>query len=154
MDTTNEVISDYQGYDPVTETYHLDHDWETDQSLTETIVFAVAAVTGKPPTELDALYNVIDPDALSVLFRPTSDANPRAEGFVSFPFEGQTVTVSASGTISIDVPDDDAELEAPPRPPFEAAVGAMFSVQQVAIELGCETVRRTLSLQRRRLERD
>lgn len=152
MHGTNEVTTDYQGYDPVTETYHFNHDWGTNQSVLETIVFAVAAVTGKPPAEVEPLYNVIDPDALSVLFSPISDENPRSDGAVSFTFEDQAVTVHASGEIIIDVPDD-AELEATPRWPLTVAFGAIFDVQRVAIELGCETIKRALSLQRNRLER-
>ena len=152
MYTSDELTSDYRGYDPVTETYHLHHDWGTNQSLIETIVFAVAAVTGRPPTEIEPLYDVIDPDALAVLFRPVSDAKPRDDGFVSFTFDGQAVTVRATGEIIIDVPDD-AESETPPRRPFPAAIGVIFDVQRIAIEQGWETIGRMLSLQRNLLGR-
>lgn len=154
MCTFNELTRDYQGYDPVTGTYHTRHDWESDESLCETVIFTVAAVTGKPPTEIEPLYDTIDPDALATLFSPISDANPRADGFVSFTLDDQPVMVHASGEIVLDVSDDNVQSEALPRRRLLAAtVGATFGVQRLTIERGWQTIGRTLSLQRAAINR-
>lgn len=149
MHTYDELTQDCQGDDPMTGTHHTHHDWGSDESLCETVIFTVAAVTGKQPTEIEPLYDTIDPDALTTLFRPISDANPRADGFVSFTLDDQAVSVHASGEIVLEVSDDDVQSEAlPRRRPLAATVGATFGIQRLAVERGWQTIDRTLSLQR------
>lgn len=54
---------------------------ESDESVSEAVVMAVSAATGRPPTpgtagtldELDGLYGTVDSDALDVLFRGRPD---------------------------------------------------------------------------------
>lgn len=67
---------------------------EPDESISCTIIRAVAAATGVSPERLEPLYNVINPDALDRLFKMPSET-PRCsqETAVSFQYEGYLVTV-------------------------------------------------------------
>lgn len=65
------------------------YDGDPDQS----VIDAVSAATGRPPSEIGPLYDAIDPDALSDLFGPTHDDRPRTGGEIRFPFEGFSVVI-------------------------------------------------------------
>lgn len=148
MPTFTTIPRDHVGYDPLTGTYHIQHNREAAASLCFTVVSALAAVTGKPPAEIEPLYDVIDPDALGALFRPLSDEAPRDQGVVSFTLEGRPVTVYASGEIVIGAPSRDG----PPddhtrRRPLAATVETAFDMQRTAIKQRQQLARQTLSLQ-------
>lgn len=103
--------SDSEGYDPITETYHAYHD-RTTAPVGATIVETVATITGKEPSDVDPLHEVVDPDALDAIFEPTNDTGvTRTDGTVSFVFEGYDVTVRASGEIIVDVSGEEIEVE-------------------------------------------
>lgn len=70
---------------------------ETGEQLSLEIVTAVAAKTGREPSEMEPLHNVVDTDALDRLFRG-------ANGRVSFPYEGYHVVVEADGTVTVEDP--------------------------------------------------
>lgn len=55
----------------------------------------------EPPT-YDALYDVINPEALDSLFAPREDGTPRAAGRVEFPFCGYQVVVTSDGTVEVE----------------------------------------------------
>lgn len=75
---------------------------EREEGISRTIVETVAEAEGVAPTELDAcLYDIIDPDALNVLFRSGKD-DSTTEGVVSFTFNGYEVAVHADSTVEID----------------------------------------------------
>jgi len=69
---------------------------ESDAALSSLVVDAVSAETQMPVDELPPLYDVIDPDALDVLF----DADD-TDGSVEFQYAGRTVTVFADRTITV-----------------------------------------------------
>lgn len=71
------------------------------------VLEAVTAATGTPATDLRPLYEVVDPDALDDLFRPSA-GDGHANGAVSFRYAGCTVTVHADGRTDAS-PIDDAE---------------------------------------------
>lgn len=80
--------------------------WSADR-VTEAIVSDIAAREGTSPEELTTtLYEVVDPDALANLFRPT--AGGRRRGRVVFPFYGYTVTVTSDEEVRVtaDAPAD------------------------------------------------
>ena len=61
------------------------------ESPTTAVVTAVAAVTNTPPTDLDSLSDVVDPEALDRLWVTESDACMQ----VAFDYAGQRVVVTA-----------------------------------------------------------
>lgn len=89
---------DSVGYDPTTDTYHNQHNWEGSDSLCLTIVETVSAVTGQEPTAMEPLYSVIDPEALESLLSTARGNNVH----LSFAFEGCTVSVTGSGEVVVE----------------------------------------------------
>ena len=96
---------DRTGYDPMTDTYHHQYDWDSPERLSSAIIAAVATVTDTEPTELEPLYDCVDPDALDALFRPLSEDRPRSHGRLSFSLDEYEVTVQGHGEIIVDVSD-------------------------------------------------
>jgi hypothetical protein len=76
----------------------VNHDWESDQPLSTTVVEAITEVTGKRPEEIPPLSDHIDPEALNDLFAPR--ANNTVER-VTFEFAGHPVTVQATGVVTV-----------------------------------------------------
>ena len=73
-----------------------------EQSISRTIVEAIADAEGVAPTELDTrLYDVIEPEALNELFQQQADG-PVTDGTVSFTFHGYKVTVHSDSSVEID----------------------------------------------------
>ncbi|WP_138006825.1 HalOD1 output domain-containing protein [Halalkalirubrum salinum] len=89
--------TDRFGYDPITETYHAQHDWTSDSPLSITVVGVVAAVIGEEPMEMEPLYAVTDPDALDTLLSSGTEAGIQ----VAFEYEEQSVTVTGHGEIVV-----------------------------------------------------
>lgn len=77
------------------ETYHFK---AGDAKLSQSIIDAVAYVTGKDPLDMEPLYDVVNVDALNDLF------DQRLNGQVSFRMEGVEVTVTGSDEIVIEDP--------------------------------------------------
>lgn len=85
------------GYDPVTDTYHNQHDWEVADSLCVTIIMTVSAATGQETTAMEPLYSILDPDALEALITDEPDDTVQ----ISFSYEECTVTVGESGKVVV-----------------------------------------------------
>jgi hypothetical protein len=68
---------------------------ETEPTITERVVWAVAAETGRDPLELPPLYEAIDPDALDTAFR-TLDT-----GEIAFRYADSDVTVRADQSVEV-----------------------------------------------------
>lgn len=68
-------------------------------SLTDAVVFAVAEATDSGPTDIEPLYHVVNPDALSQLFDSLAGGQPRSDGRIVFTMEGCEVVVHASGKV-------------------------------------------------------
>lgn len=84
--------------------FHTRHDWGDGDCISTTVINAVAAVVGKAPSDLQPLYDAIDPDALDSLlrsFRCTEAGGDRA--VVAFRFDECEVTVESDGTIWIEL---------------------------------------------------
>lgn len=67
------------------------------ESVTVAVIRAVAEETGRDPTELRPIANVLDPDALEAIYANASADNPIE---LTFRYEGCTVSVDQD---SIDV---------------------------------------------------
>ncbi len=90
--------------DPATGRHQIDHDWDVDSSVSTSVVEAVAAATKTMPTEIDPLYDVVDPDALDAL---VASLRKSGHGTVRFEFAGWIVTLTANGAIDLRVTDRD-----------------------------------------------
>ena len=95
-------------FDPKTDTYCLHYDRRSDESVSAAVVRGVAAVTNTSPTELEPLFETLDPDALDQLYRSTADGSGRGDSWVSFSYNDCAVTVDSTGEITIE-PDEEAE---------------------------------------------
>lgn len=60
------------------------------ESVTVAIIRAVAEATGRDPTDLEPIADVLDPDALEAIYATASADNPIE---LTFQYEGCTVTV-------------------------------------------------------------
>lgn len=83
------------------ETAFVSYDWDSDESIAETIVSTVAKLSNAEPEDIDRLYDRIDPDSLETIFEPANESIGRNAGHVSFSFETYTVTIHATGTIVV-----------------------------------------------------
>lgn len=82
--------------------FQTTHDWAGDRPLSCTVVEAVAAASGRDPTEVGQLSTAVDPDSLDALFRPLDGPPPRnGSGRIEFSYDGYRVTVAASGEVSV-----------------------------------------------------
>lgn len=67
-------------------------------SLSLSVIDALATELDADPVELEPLYNVIDPEALDQLFQDDGSATVT----VRFTYDGHAVDVRSDGTIQID----------------------------------------------------
>jgi hypothetical protein len=89
--------------------HHVTYDWETDASLSSTIVETLAAVNETEPINMEPLFTVINPDALDQLFEPLCGSDRRnGDGRIEFLFDDHRIIVSASGEITIRPDSQDA----------------------------------------------
>lgn len=87
--------------------YQFYYDADEPASLSETIVTAIADIAAVDVTDLDPLYERVDPDSLNSIFQPASDDTPRSGGEIRFVLSDYEVTVSGNGHIVIDAPTDE-----------------------------------------------
>jgi len=79
---------------------------EPSQSVSFQVITAVAEREGVDPTDIEpptyeALYDVINPEALDSLFAPREDGTPRASGTVEFDFCGYRITAHSDGSVEL-----------------------------------------------------
>ena len=67
-------------------------------SISLRVVEALADATDTTPSELDPLYNTVDPEALDRLFQPDSSDDIR----VTFEYGDARVEIRGDGTIMVD----------------------------------------------------
>lgn len=90
--------------------YYTYHDPDGDARLSTTLVHALADVMGTDVTDAGfILAEEIDPEALDLLFIPSSQSEPA--GHVAFSVQSYRVTIYSDGTIVITPP-----LSAPALP--------------------------------------
>lgn len=103
-------------FDPETSTYRLHHDWRDDESIPTAVIMGVAAITNTPPTDLDPMFETLDPDALDQLFHPSARGSSRDAGWVSFHLNGCAVRIYATEEIEITPDEDDTPTATVPEP--------------------------------------
>lgn len=69
--------------------------------VSDQVLDAIGAYTDTDPIDLPPLYSAVDPDALDALFEPT-DPDVARSLMVRFEYDTMTVTLTNSGTITID----------------------------------------------------
>ena len=75
-------------------------DW-TDVAPSTAVTELIAEESGQDPTELDPLYESIDPDALDRLIRGNG-VNPHEHRLtVSFSFRGYAVVIQSGGLVEL-----------------------------------------------------
>ncbi|WP_339103760.1 HalOD1 output domain-containing protein [Haloterrigena salinisoli] len=75
-------------------------------SLSFEVITAVAEREGIDPMEIEppeyeALYDVVNPEALDSLFAPREDGTSRGSGRVEFVFCGYRVVVTSDGDVDV-----------------------------------------------------
>ena len=79
----------------------LDYEIDRTESLTEAVVRALSAVNGCPPETLPPLAEVLDPDALDMIFDKGRNGNPRPGGRISFIYNGCRITIDNGEYLTI-----------------------------------------------------
>ncbi|MFC7096843.1 HalOD1 output domain-containing protein [Halobaculum marinum] len=101
---TDRVDDSELGSDNVDANVRLPADEGGFDTVSIRVVECVAEATGREPTDLPPLYDVVDPDALDDLFTAGGDGNCT----VSFRFEGTLVEVRGEGDVAaVQMPADD-----------------------------------------------
>lgn len=82
--------------------FHVRHDWTREGRLSRTIVDAVAAMRGTPPTHITPLFTAVDTDALDRLFLPRATSTPRnGVGSVELSVDGLQITATSDGDVLV-----------------------------------------------------
>ena len=71
------------------------------ESVSVSVVAAVADVLDRDPTTIEPLYHIIDLEALDALFPRRGTDSDVVDGQVTFSVEGCKVTVYATGRIEV-----------------------------------------------------
>lgn len=82
------------------------YDRTSAESLSSRIVRLVAVASGREPTDLEPLGNVVEPEALDRLLDSRSVEDPERGIAVTFIYEEYRVEIDADGTVSILVEDE------------------------------------------------
>jgi len=90
---------DEPGYDPLTGAYHLQHDWESPERLSQTVTEIILVLADQEPSAWPPLSESIDPDALNQLFGPARADGRGARDHVTFTHQNCTVTVHRDGHV-------------------------------------------------------
>jgi len=76
------------------------------RTLSETILFEVAALEGVDPLDLPPLFEVVDPESLDELFAGRRSSSPPAPGrspvTVGFVYHGYRITATSDGTLLVE----------------------------------------------------
>lgn len=91
-----------------TATDHHVYTFDPDETPSEAVITAVAAVTDQPPVELPVLNDTIDPGALDRLFEDTDGNAPSPT--VTFEYFGCVITVTSS-EVQVECPVDGGRRE-------------------------------------------
>lgn len=96
-----DVDRDRTGYDSTTETYHVQHDWESGKPLAMTVVTVVEVLTDRETTEIEPLYESVDPDALEQTLRSLRIPGDEVGGKVGIEFAGLSVVARSDGHVYV-----------------------------------------------------
>lgn len=95
-DDSEQATDDHAAAEPT----RVRYDWLSTPPSTA-VVETVGDVTGRDPTALQPLYDVIDPDALDTLVRSSGGNGENQYTSVSFGFADHRVTVRSTGELIV-----------------------------------------------------
>ena len=93
-------------YDAEEGAYHVEYEWQDAMPLSMIVVMIVADLEGVAPTELEPLYDYLDPEHLDQLFSPRPDGT-LAAGEMTFTYLDYEIAVYRHGHISVSPPATD-----------------------------------------------
>jgi hypothetical protein len=76
---------------------------KTDNSVSYTLLCAVAEAEGCRPTDLPTLQDTLNVDALDAMFASKPDESPRFEGSLTFEYSDSLVSVRGTPSVTISV---------------------------------------------------
>lgn len=85
-------------------TYRATYDWADSEPLRIFVARVVATAADVSPTELDALYRSVNPDALEEVFEPLPDGTLRTGGGLWFTVGDYEVVVHGDGEVVVSPP--------------------------------------------------
>jgi Halobacterial output domain 1 len=95
-------MSDHERYrDGETATDDRSHGWTHPDSISVRVIDAVVETIGTDTTEIDPLYDYIDPDALNDLFKSSENGQHHRGGRVEFQMEDHLIRISSDGDIEV-----------------------------------------------------
>jgi len=106
--TRKEDVQGDVGVDTTEDRYTRECRWEGDRTdrPSQMVVTTVARVTGRRPSALRPLFEVVDPDALDSLFERNANRTEDAiNGAIVFQYEGCGVRVDADGRLTVTIQD-------------------------------------------------
>jgi hypothetical protein len=77
---------------------------KADQSVSYTLLCAVAEVEGCCPTDLPPLHDTLDVDALDTLFGEETDGSSQCQGSLMFDYSDSSVTIWSDRSVSVSIP--------------------------------------------------
>lgn len=89
--------TDRFGFDPFTNSYYTQCNWEAHDELCLSIVDAVATITDQDPREMEPLFAALDPDPLQELLSSVGVDELQ----VSFVYEGCAIVVASNGDLVV-----------------------------------------------------
>ncbi|WP_323190324.1 HalOD1 output domain-containing protein [Halostella sp. PRR32] len=90
------------------DTYVVHHDWDEDDSLSSTVVTAVAAIRNVEPTAIDPLNEAVDPDALNTIFENRHGGAERSGATLTLRLNKCSVTIHGDGRVVVEAPGEAA----------------------------------------------
>ena len=98
MTTSSPQCARVHEYDMATQ-YSL----SSDQSFLEAIVQSISILADEQPTDIEALGDYVDVDALEMLVTPTDDRLPELDGHVTFCYMHYHVTIETGTPLTIGI---------------------------------------------------
>ena len=98
----------------------MEYEIDSTESLTEAVVRAVSAVNGCQPETLRPLTEVLDPDALNMIFDGRGDGKPRRGGRISFIYSGCRIAIDNGEYLTIDPITDVRRASCPIEPRLDS----------------------------------
>ena len=99
--TTTHTSPDDVPSDVSSDAVVFQHDWTQREELVGKIVSAVSSVTGTDETDVERVYDRLDPESLNRLFRQTETDRHSTDARLVFSLESCTITVHGSGLVIV-----------------------------------------------------
>ena len=92
--------ADRRSADSTSGTVRTTYDWSSTTPSTG-VIETIAVASDRKPTDIEPLYDTLDPDALDTLIRSSRNDSVGEGTSVRFEFAGHDVTVQSDGTVSV-----------------------------------------------------